>query len=212
MPRPSRSATAAASIVLALSVAGCSGGPSPAASATARPTAAAVTSEPRVASAEPTAPALSETFTAVNGRTIAHPAGWWTKEDMGIVYLASSEDTANALVGTGSLTPGQVYVQFGENSIVPEGPSDPAIHLPDHLRFLLEGAGLTAGAPTTFTVGGKPAARIDAANNKLQIIAVSVKVRGDLFADVIAYGAPGEEATLQPLVLRMVDSLTYPAT
>jgi hypothetical protein len=37
-------------------------------------------------------------------------------------------------------------------------------------------------------------------------------VKDDTFADVIAYGAPGEEAALEELVLRMVEGMTFPAS
>ena len=217
MHRPGRPAIAAtAAALLTLSIAACGGSSSPAAStapepSTAPPAAAsdgiAQSAPPAGGAAEPT-----EKLIASDGRIIVYPPGWWTKEDMGIVYVASSEDAANALVMSGSLAPGQSYVQFGQNSILSGGTTDPAVHLPDNLKMLLEGQGMTAGAPVTITVAGKPAAKVSASNEKLQLIAVSVRVTDDMFADLIAYGAPGEEAALETLVLRMADGMTFPAS
>lgn len=113
---------------------------------------------------------------------------------------------------SGPLEPGQSYVQFARNSILAGGTTDPAVHLPDTLEMVLEGQGMTAGAPVTFTVAGKPAAKLRASNDRLQLIAISVKVADDMFADVIAYGAPGEEAALETLVLEMVEGTTFPAS
>jgi hypothetical protein len=216
MHRPGRPAIAAtAAALLTLSIAACSGSASPAAPTAPEPSTVPTTpaSEAPAGSeaaaggaAEPT-----EKLIASDGRIIVYPPGWWTKEDMGIVYVASSEDAANALVMSGSLAPGQSYVQLGQNSILSGGTTDPAVHLPDNLKMLLEGQGMTAGAPATITVAGKPAARLSASNDKLQLIAVSVRVRDDLFADVIGYGAPGEEAALEKLVLTMVEGMTFPA-
>ncbi|MEI8333739.1 MAG: hypothetical protein WCH74_07785 [Chloroflexota bacterium] len=169
--------------------------------------AAAPSAAPVVSSAAPLA--LSETFTATNGRIIKLPAGWTTREDLGIVYLSTSPAASDRLVLSQTLSPGEIFVQFSENSIV-GGASDPAIHLPDNLKLLLEGQGLKADPVVTFTSVGRPAAMIAASNDKLEMLAVSVKVRDDLFADVIAYMARGEKATYEPLILEMVDSLTYP--
>ena len=51
-------------------------------------------------------------------------------------------------------------MQFGQNSILSGGTTDPAVHLPDNLKMLLEGQGMAAGAPATITVAGKPAAKL----------------------------------------------------
>lgn len=210
-PRTSR--FAAAAIAVALVSAACGGSSTPAGSAAASTAPGAAPSA--VASAAPSAgpsaapAALSETFTAANGRTITYPAGWTTREDLGIVYLSTSAAASDRLVMSQAMSPGDVFVQFAENSIV-GGTADPAVHLPDNLKLLLEGQGLTADPVATFSSAGRPAARIDASNDKLDMLAVSVKVRDDLFADVIAYMAPGEKATHEPLILEMVDSLKYP--
>ena len=65
-------------------------------------------------------------------------------------------------------------------------------------------------APVAITSAGRPGARIDAQNDKLAMIAISLKVREDLFADVIAYVPSGEQAAREPLILSIVESLTYP--
>jgi hypothetical protein len=196
---------AAAVIAGALVSAACGGSSTPAGSA------AASTAPSAAPSAGPSAApaALSETFTAANGRTITYPAGWTTREDLGIVYLSTSPTAADRLVMSQAMSPGDAFIQFAENSIV-GGTTDPAVHLPDNLKLLLEGQGLTADPVATFSSAGRPAARIDASNDKLEMLAVSVKVRDDLFADVIAYTAPGEMAAYEPLILQMVDSLAYP--
>ena len=170
--------------------------------ATAAPASA---SDAAGAGVEPT-----DRLVAADGRIVVFPPGWWTKEDMGIVYIATDEDAANRLVMSGTVSPDDAYVQVGQNSIVSGGTTDPAIHLPDNLKLLLAGQGMTAGAPTTLTVAGKPAARIDASNDRLTLIAISVKENDGTFGDVIAYGAPGESAALEALVLKMVEGLTYP--
>ncbi len=211
-----RPAAAATIVLFALSLAGCGGGSSPAAATPGGPTvaASAAASEALPESAGPAGGATepTEKLTTADGRVVVYPPGWWTKEDLGIVYVASGEDAANGLVMSGSLEPGQSYVQFSENSIPPGGTTDPAVHLPDFLKMLLEGQGMTAGPPVAITVAGRPAATLSAANDKLQLIAVTVQVKDDLFADVIAYGAPGEEAALETLVLRMVEGMTFPAS
>jgi hypothetical protein len=194
-----RGAVAAA---VALVVAACGGG------TTGAPT-SAPTDAPTGAPA-PAPPALAVTFTAPDGRTIRHPDGWVVREDIGFIYAATSEAASNRLVTLGSLEAGQVFIQFAENAISYGSPTSPAAHLPDNLRLLLEGSGFTAEAPVTFESAGRPAARIDAANAKLQMLAVSIKVRENLFADVIAYTAPGEMDAQAALILAMIDSLTYP--
>jgi hypothetical protein len=216
MHGPGRPA-AATTVLLALSLAACGGSSSPAATNAAEPAVAATAaaaSEAPTASAAPAGGVAepTEKLTTTDGRVIVYPPGWWTKEDMGIVYVASGEDAANALVMSGALTPGQSYVQFSQNSILSGGTTDPAVHLPDNLKLLLEGQGMTASEPVTITVAGKPAAKSSASNDKLQLVAVTVKVKDDLFADVIAYGAPGEEAALETLVLKMVEGMTFPAS
>ena len=80
----------------------------------------------------------------------------------------------------------EVFVQFAEYSILSGATADPAVHLPDSLRLLVEGSGFTAGAPDGRPRAARPGARIDAASDKLQMLAVALKVRDDLFADVIA--------------------------
>ncbi len=210
-----RPAILAAIVVVALALAACGGSSSspattaPSAAATVAPAA----SEAPAASAAPAGGAAdpTEKLIASDGRIIVYPPGWWTKEDMGILYVASGEDAANGLVLSGSLKPGQAYIQFGQNSILSGGTTDPAVHLPDYLKLLIEGQGMTPGAAASTTVAGKPAATMTAANDKLQMLAVSVQVRDDMFADVIAYGAPGEEAALEALVMKMVEGMTYPA-
>jgi hypothetical protein len=202
----------ALALAAALAVSACGGG-----SATSSVTTAPTTA-PAVATAAPASPSdaagvgvePTEKLVTSDGRIIVYPPGWWTKEDMGIVYVATDEDAANRLVMSSTVSPGDAYVQVGQNSIVSGGTTDPAVHLPDNLKLLLEGQGMTAGSPATLTVAGKPAARIDASNDKLTLIAISVKENDGTFADVIAYGAPGESAALEALVIKMVEGLTYP--
>lgn len=202
--------TATALAVTALAVAACGGGSTVA--PTAAPTGAATpaaTAAPTVAPS-PTAIALAMTFTASNGRTIGHPDGWVVRDNLGIIYAVTSEAASDRLVTLGSLDAGEVFVQFAEYSILSGATADPFVHLPDNLRLLLEGSGFTAGEPAGLPWAARPAARIDAANDKLQMLAVSLKVRDDLFADVIAYTTKGEMAAHEALILAMIESLTYP--
>jgi hypothetical protein len=201
----------ALALAAALGVSACGGG-SVTPAATPVSTTAPVTEAPAAASSSASgAVEPTERLIAADGRSVAYPPGWWTKEDMGIIYVATDAGTADRLVMSGTVSPGAAYVQVGQNSIVSGGTTDPAVHLPDNLKLLLEGQGMTAGAPTTLMVAGKPAARIDASNDKLTLIAISVKENDQTFADVIAYGAPGEATALEALVLKMVEGLTYPA-
>ncbi len=201
-------------LAAALAVSACGGGsatPTSTPAPTDAPATAAATEAP--AAISPSAGdgvAPTEKLIASDGRIVVFPPGWWTKEDLGIVYVASSEDAASRLVGTSTLSPGDAYVQFSSNTITSGGTTDPAMHLPEYLSTLLAGLGMTGGAPTTLTVAGKPAARLDASNAGLEIIALSVKENDETFADVIAYGAPGEKAALEAAVLGMVEGLTYP--
>ena len=195
-------ARGAAMAMTSLAVIACGGGPTGA--PTAAPTGAAT------ALPSPTPIVLVKTFTASNGRTLRYPDGWVVRDDMGIIYAATTQAASDRLVTLGSLGPGQVFVQFAENSILSGATADPAVHLPDNLRLLLQGSGFTAGAPAGLPWAARPAARLDAANDKLQMLAVSIKVREDLFADVIAYTAAGEMATHEALILAMIESLTYP--
>ena len=190
----------------ALVVAACGGGSTGA--PTAAPTGAATAAA--TAQPSPTPFVLAKTFTAANGRTVGHPDGWVVREDMGIIYASTTEAAANRLVTIGSLEAGEVFVQFAENSILSGATADPFVHLPDNLRLLLESSGFTAGAPTGLPWAARPAARLDAANDRLQMLAVSIRVRDDLFADVIAYAAPGEMSAHEALILAMIESLTYP--
>jgi hypothetical protein len=218
---PRTAHVAVATVVIALMSAACGGSSTPVGSAAAS-IAASITPSLMASAAPSAAPgaaqsagpsaapaALSETFTAANGRTLTYPAAWTTRENLGIVYLSTSPAASDRLVLSQTLQPGEVFIQFAENSIV-GGTTDPAVHLPDNLRLLLEGQSLKADPVVTFSSAGRPAARIDASNDKLDVLAVSVKVRDDLFADVIAYTAPGEMAADEPLILHMVDSLKYP--
>jgi hypothetical protein len=197
-------------VAAALAVAACGGGSggAPTAAPTGVP-ASAATAAP-TAAPSPAPLALAKTFTAGNGRTISHPEGWVIREDLGIVYASTTEAAATRLVTLGSLEAGQVFVQFAENSILSGATADPAVHLPDNLRLLLEGSGFTAGAPTGLPWAERPAARVDASNDRLQMLAISMRVRDDLFADVIAYTAAGQMATHEALILEMIRSLTYP--
>ncbi len=205
-------AVTAASLVAALAVAACGGGSpgapagAPTGAATAAPTGApAATAQPA-----PTPLALAKTFTAPDGRTIRHPDGWVVRDNLGIIYAVTTEAASDRLVTLGSLEAGEVFVQFADYSILSGATADPFVHLPDNLRLLLEGSGFTAGAPAGLPWAARPAARIDAANDKLQMLAVSIRVRDDLFADVIAYTTTGEMATHEALILAMIESLTYP--
>ena len=216
MHHPGRPA-AATTVLLALSLAACGGSSSPAATTAAEPSAAtpaAAVSEAPASSAAPAGGVAepTEKLTTADGRVIVYPPGWWTKEDMGIVYVATNGKTADSLVLSGTVGPGESYVQFSQNSILPGGTTDPAVHLPDYMKMLIEGQTMKAGAPVAITVAGMPAAKMSASNDKLQLVAVTVKVQDDMFADVIAYGAPGEEAALEELVLRMVEGMTFPAS
>jgi hypothetical protein len=197
-------ATAAFIVVAAACGGSTSTGAPPASAAPSAAASVAPSAAPSTAGLEAT-----ETFTAANGRTLKYPAGWTTREDLGIFYLSTSAAASDRLVMSQTLQPGEVFVQFAENSIVGAA-SDPAVHLTDNLKLLFEGQGLTAEPVTTFTSAGRPAARIDASNDKLDMLAVSVKATAGTFADVIAYMAPGEKATYEPLALSMIDSLTYP--
>jgi hypothetical protein len=155
---------------------------------------------------------LSQTLTAkAGGRSVGYPAGWVGTDNLGILYVISSQAANDRLIGAGSLNAGDVFVQFSENTILSGTTGDPAVHLPDYLKLLASGMGLTLGTPVAMTSAGRQGARIDAQNSKLAMIAISLKVRTDLFADVIAYVPPGEQAARESLILAIVASLTYPA-
>ncbi len=208
-------ATVALAAGTALAVAACGG--SSTGAPTAAPTAGPPTAAPTgAATAAPTAQpsptpiALAKTFTAANGRAIGHPEGWVVRDNLGIVYAVTTEAASDRLVTFGSLEAGQAFVQFGQYSILYGATADPFVHLPDNLRLLLEGSGFTAGEPAGLPWAARPAARIDAANDKIQMLAVSIKVRDDLFADVIAYTKSGEMAAHEALILAMIESLAYP--
>jgi hypothetical protein len=156
---------------------------------------------------------LTQTLTAkAGGRSVRYPAGWVGTDNLGILYVVTSMEANDRLLGTGRLNAGEVFMQFSENSILTGMTDDPALHLPDNLKLLASGMGLTLPAPVAMTAAGRPGARIDARNEKLAMIAISLKVRDDLFADVIAYVPPGEQAGREKLILAVVESLTYPAT
>jgi hypothetical protein len=116
------------------------------------------------------------------------------------------------LIGSGRLDPGDVFIQFSENSILPDSNADPAAHLPVYLKTLATGMGLTLPPPVTVTSAGRPGARIDAANASLAMTAISLRVGDKLFADVIAYVPPGELVAREALILAIVASLEYPAS
>jgi hypothetical protein len=177
--------------------------------ATAAATGAATAAATPAATAA--ADSLTQTITAkAGGRTVRYPSSWMATENMGILYLATSAAANDRLIGLGSLQAGDVMIQFAENTILSGTTKDPAVHLPDNLEVLAGGMGITLGASVTMTSAGRPGARIDARNEKLGMIAVSIKVRDDLFADVIAYMPPGEMAAREALVLAMIDALKYP--
>jgi len=191
-------------------VAGCGGSAAstgPAAPGSATP--AAASASVARASAAP-ATGLSVTWTSpTDGRTVSHPAGWTVREDLRIIYLTSTAEAGGHLVGSGTLSPGEIFIQVGQNSTVGGGTTDPAVHLPDNLKLLIEGSGFEAGAPTPIDVGGRTAARIDASNAALDMLAVSIPVSAEMFTDVIAYTPKGEMAAQAPLILDIVDSLTF---
>lgn len=177
--------------------------PAPTAAATPAPTAAAT----------PASEALTRTLTAkAGGRTVKYPASWIGADNLGILYVVSSQAANDRLIGLGSLQAGDTFVQFAENAILSGATTDPAVHLPDNLKLLASGMGLTLPAPVAFTSAGRTGVRIDARNDKLAMIAVSLKVRSDLFADVIAYVPVGEEAVREGLILSIIESLAYPAS
>lgn len=198
----------AATLVLSIAVAAC--GNSSAGTSAASP-AAAQTQGPSVV---PTlaGTALTQTLTAkAGGRSVKFPDGWTGTDNLGILYVISSQAANDRLIGLGTLEAGDVFIQFSENTILPGTTTDPAVHLPDNLKLLASGMGLTLPAPVAIVSAGRQGARIDAQNEKLAMIALSLRVREDLFADVIAYVPPGEQAAREQLILSIVDSLTYPA-
>ena len=177
------------------------------------PASSAPTSAPVAATSSAPALATSETWTSpVDGRTVRHPAGWTVREDLGIIYLTSTAGAGGRLVGSGTLSPREIFIQVGQNSILSGGTTDPAVHLPEMLKLLIEGSAFTAGAPTPIDVAGRPSARIDASNSSLDMLAVSIPVSDQLFADVIAYAPKGEMAARAPLILEVIDSLTFPGS
>ena len=195
-------------VAVALGVAGCG-------SSTATAPAAAPSATPSVAPSVAPTPAgetLSQTLTATRGgRSVKFPAGWIGADNLGILYVVSSQAANDRLITLGRLNAGDVFIQFSENSILSGMADDPAVHLPENLTLLASGMGLTLPAPVAMTSAGRQGARIDAQNEKLAMTAVSLKVRDDLFADVIAYVPPGEQASREPLILSIVESLAYPA-
>ncbi len=201
----------------ALLVAACGSAATPIASAP-RSTAPAVgpSGAPTVgpsAAPTPVGDALTQTLTAkAGGRSVRYPTGWVGTENLGILYVVSSQAANDRLIGLGSLQAGDVFIQFAEYSILGGGTADPGAHLPDNLKLLAGGMGLTLPRPVAITSAGRQGARIDAQNDKLAMIAISLKVRDDLFADVIAYVPSGEEGAREHLILSMVDALAYPAS
>ena len=156
--------------------------------------------------------ALTQTLTAkAGGRSVKFPDGWTGTDNLGILYVISSQAANDGLIGLGRLNAGDVFIQFSENTILPGTATDPAVHLPDNLKLVASGMGLTLPAPVAITSAGRQGARIDAQNDKLAMIALSFKIRDDLFADVIAYVPPGEQAAREQLILSIVELLTYPA-
>lgn len=177
-------------------------------------TLAAPSTERTTASPAPTMAleSLTQTLTAkAGGRSVRYPAGWVGTDNLGILYVVTSMEANDRLLGTGRLNAGEVFMQFSENSILTGMTDDPAVHLPDNLKLLASGMGLTLPGPVAVTSAGRPGARIDAQNEKLAMVAISLKVRDDLFADVIAYVPPGEKAGREKLILAIVESLAYPA-
>jgi len=211
MPRPAPGHGVALMTLVALSfaAAGCGGG----SAATSSATQPAVRTDSPSSVATTPGNALTQTLTATaGGRSVKFPEGWIGTDNLGILYVVSSQAANDRLIGLGRLDAGDVFIQFSENSILSGMTTDPAVHLPDNLKLLASGMGLTLPAPVAATSAGRQGARIDAQNEKLAMIAMSLKVRDDLFADVIAYVPPGEQAARETLILSIVESLTYPAS
>lgn len=205
--------------VVALVAAACGGAATtaptvgPSGAATPAPTPAVTPGVATPSAASPAAAALTQTLTAkAGGRSVTYPAGWIGTDNLGILYVVSSQAANDRLIGLGSLQAGDVFIQFAENTILSGATTDPTVHLPDNLKLLAGGMGLTLPAPVAFTSAGRTGARIDAKNDKLAMIAVSLKVRDDLFADAIAYVPPGEESAQEGLILSIIESLAYPAS
>lgn len=200
----------AAAVSIALAAVGCDRYESPTPTPLVVPSSGGQTPLPT----QPTAAAdiLTQTVTATaGGRSVKYPAGWIGTDNLGILYVVSSPAANDRLLGLGKLNAGDVFIQFAQNSILTGMTADPAVHLPDNLKILASGMGLTLPAPTAFTSAGRSGARIDAQNEKLALIAVSLKVSDDMFADVIAYVPPGEQGTREKLILAIIESLAYPA-
>jgi len=130
----------------------------------------------------------------------------------GIVYLTSTAEAGGHLVGSGTLAPGEILIQVGRNSILGGGTTDPAADLQEALKLLIAGSGFAANAPTAIEAAGRTAARIDASNGSLDMLAISIPVSDQLFADVIAYTPKGEMASRAPLILEVIDSLAVPGS
>ncbi len=197
----------AAALVLSFSLAGCgnssAGTSSQAPGATQTPGSSGVPTLAEIA--------LTQTLTAnAGGRSVKFPDRWTGTDNLGILYVVSSQAANDRLIGLGRLNSGDVFIQFSENTILPGTTTDAAVHLPDNLKLLASGMGLTLPVPIAFASAGRQGARLDAQNEKLAMIALSLKVREDLFADVIAYVPPGEQAAREQLILSIVESLAYP--
>lgn len=200
-------------LVLSFAVTAC-GSSAAGTSATGASAAATATAQTHGPSVAPTlaGTALTQTLTAkAGGRSVKFPEGWTGTDNLGILYVVSSQAANDRLLGLGKLDPGDVFIQFSENTILSGTTTDPAVHLPDNLKLLASGMGLILPAPSAITSAGRQGARIDAQNDKLAMIAMSLKVREDLFADIIAYVPPAEQAAREQLILAIAESLTYPA-
>ena len=88
------------------------------------------------AAVEATVEPADRSADGAGGRSVKYPAGWLGADNLGILYVVTSQDANDRLLGTGRLNAGDVFIQFSENSILAGMTGDPAVHLPDNLKFL----------------------------------------------------------------------------
>ncbi|MBN1284419.1 MAG: hypothetical protein JXB47_03395 [Anaerolineae bacterium] len=147
---------------------------------------------------------LPETFTSVAEHlSIRYPDGWFAKDTAGGEASITTGQFVTFIMG---MKPGEVQITINES--ITTAPSAME-RLMSEMEQMASGLGFALGEATETTVGGARAARLEAEQETWHLLAMAVERSDGHYFDVHAYTHPDEFAQYEPLILAILDTITY---